>query len=244
MAGSHRGILLAGSVAVLLHLLLFSAVRPSIRSGLAGTLVPPETHYLARATEPHPATGSNIRTLWSPVLFSLPSEMGFSRELLHENLRTRLTFTQQVEPESFLDVAAVSRGMEVRINPQELMLTAEASRLPVLPQDVDRTPLKRPASRRVYVAPELKERLVGGIVLPPELNREVESAWQVRAAVSISEQGAVRHVFLDQPLESAELNQQVLQLLYGLRFRSGSRPVEGGIEIYSPETMADGGADQ
>ena len=49
-------------------------------------------------------------------------------------------------------------------------------------------------------------------------------------------------MFLEQPLESAPLNQQVLQLLYGLRFKPGAGSVEGSIEIYSPEKTTVGGA--
>jgi hypothetical protein len=243
-ARKRRAIELAACLSVLMHLLLFMAVRPSNGSALSGIPVPPETHYLAKPAGNLPRAGSNIRTLWSPVLFSLPSEMGFSRDLLNENLRTRLTFSQQVESEQFLKVDPVLRDTGPQVVPQDLMVTAGAEPAPRLPQDSFQTLDKRPAARRVYVAPELKERLVGGVVLPPALNKDVAAPWEVRADVSISKQGAVRHVFLDRPLESAPLNRQVLQLLYGLRFSPGTGPVEGSIEIYSPETTPTAGAEK
>ena len=99
---------------------------------------------------------------------------------------------------------------------------------------VDAAP-SRTTGTRVVLAPELKTRLVGGIVLPPELNGSVETPWEVHASVSVSEQGSVSHILLEQPLESPERNQQVLRLLYSLRFKAGD-PVESGIDIYSPET--------
>ncbi len=237
-APANRGAIgLAASLAVAMHLLLFMAVRPSDGSGQAARPAPPGTCYLSR----FPKLGNNIRTVGSPVLFSLPSKIGFSRDLLETDMRTKLTFTQQAESDNFLEVDSVACTGAARFVPQELMLTAGESAGPRLPEATFQSLEKRRPGRRVHIAPELKARLVGGVVLPPELNQETETAWQVRADVSISGQGVVRHVFLDQPIESAPLNQQVLQLLYGLRFKPGDGSVEGSIEIYSPEKKPAGG---
>ncbi len=243
-AGKRRSIALAVCLAVMMHLLLFLAIRPANGDGLAGAPIPPETHYLDNSSGPVPAHGSDVRTIWSPVLFSLPSEMGFSRDLLQEKLRTRLTFKQPDETESFLGVVPVSRDAGAEVVPRELMLTAGRRVAPRPPAGVIQPVENRPAPRRVYVAPELKERLVGGIVLPPELNKKEDAAWEVRADISISKQGAIQHVFLEQPLDAAPLNQAIIQLLYGLRFKSGDGPVEGRIEIYSSEAASVEGASQ
>lgn len=238
-ASMNRGALaLAVPLAVAMHLLFFMAVRPAGMNRLADRSAPPGTCYLSRV----PKLGNDIRTVGSPVLFSLPSKMGFSRDLLESDLRTKLTFTQQAESDTFLEVDSAARTGSARFVPQELMLTVGEGAGPRLPEATFQTLEKRRPGRRVHIAPELKARLVGGVVLPPELNQETETAWQVRADVSISRQGVVRHVFLDQPLESAPLNQQVLQLLYGLRFKPGDGSIEGCIEIYSPEKTTDGGA--
>lgn len=233
---------LAVCLAVMMHLWLFMGIRPANGNGLAGAPVPPETHYLANASNPAPADGSAVRTVWSPVLFSLPSDMGFSRDLLQEKLRTRLTFKQPDETESFLVVDPAPRDVGAEVIPQELMLTAGARAAPRPPSGIFQPVENRPAPRRVYVAPALKERLVGGIVLPPELNRKEDAAWEVRADISISKRGVIRHVFLQQPLEAAPLNQSIIQLLYRLRFKPGDGPVDGRIEIYSPEAALGEGA--
>ncbi len=242
-AGNKRAIELAASLAVILHLALFALVRPAPGSELAGALVPPNTHYLAKASGALPIDGTDARVIWSPLLFSLPSEAGFSHDLLQEMPRTPSTYFPQVELEDFLEVDPVPRGTAAQIQPRELMLATFGNTAPKLPANEFQPLGKRLSARRVYVAPELKERLVGGIVLPPELNKEVATAWEAHAAVSISGQGTVRHVFLDQPLESAKLNSQVLRLLYGLRFKPGEAPVDGRIEIYSPETTGNGGVE-
>lgn len=237
-AGNRHAIELAACLAVMLHLALFIAIRPAPGDGLAGALVPPDTHYLAKAPGTLPIEGTDARVIWSPLLFSLPSEMGFSRDLLTDKLRTRLTFSREVESEHYLELGPVSTTDGAQVSPRELMLTTFESTVPQLPSSESKSLGSQPSARRVYVAPELKERLVGGIVLPPELNKETETAWQAHAAVSISGQGTVQHVFLDKPLESTKLNSQVLRLLYGLRFKPGDAPVDGRIEIYSPKTAA------
>jgi len=242
--GKRRTIALAVCLAVMMHLLLFMVVRPANGDGLAGAPIPPETHYLANSSGPVPAHGSDVRTIWSPVLFSLPSDMGFSRDLLQEKLRTRLTFKQPDETESFLGVVPVSRSAGAEVVPRELMLTVGERAAPWPPFGAFEPVENRPAPRRVYVEPELKKRLVGGIVLPPELNQKGDTAWEVHADISISKQGAVRHVFLEQPLEAPPLNQAIIQLLHGLRFKSGDGPVEGRIEIYSSEAVPGEGASQ
>jgi len=240
----RHAIELAVCLAVMMHLLLFMAIRPANGNGLAGAWVPPETHYRANPSGPAPAPGSDVRTVWSPVLFSLPSKMGFSRDLLQDNLRTKLTFTQPAEAESFLEINLASRNTGVQVAPQELMLTAGESAAPRPPSGAFQPLENRPASRRVYMAPELKERLVGGVVLPPELNKMGDSVWAIRADVRISKEGAVRHVFLEHPQEATQLNQSIIQTLHGLRFKPGAAPVEGCIEIYSPETIPGEGASQ
>jgi hypothetical protein len=226
------GILLVSGAAIALHLLLFTTTWHKAGNGLEGVLVAPETYFMARKGKQLPDTGSNARTVWSPVMFSLPSDMGFSRDLLQQDVRTRLTFSQQTESEQFLEVDPAARLADERIARQELMLTAGTAAAPGLPDALLQAEERRPAAPRVYVAPELKERLLGGIVLPPELNKEVATPWQARALVSVSEQGTVQHVFLEQPLDTALLNQKVLQLLYSLRFKSG-KITDGSIEIYS-----------
>lgn len=233
-----KGIFMACGLAGTLHLLLFAAVSPTDGKGSVGTMMPPATRYLVQAAANLPESGSEVRTVCSPVLFSLPSNMGFSRELMEKDVHTRLSFSQQVEAERFLAVDSAKRVADVRLTPQELMLTAGVASSPGLPADGFLGLEKRPAARRVNLAPELKERLVDGVVLPPALNKDVTEPWEIHASVSVSEYGAVNHVFLDKPLKSVPLNRHVLQLLYGLRFKPG-QAVDGSIEIYSPEAAVE-----
>ena len=222
---------MATGLALLMHLLLFVAVRPADGSRSTIEVVPPQTYYLAAPSNfPLKAGG---RIAWSPVLFSLPSPLGFSRELMDEKLKTRLTFAQPERAETFLPIDPSARAARSSFQPAALMLTAGNATAPSPPATIFSPITTKPDAPRVHVAPALKERLEGGVVLPPTLNRVADPIWEVRAEVRVSQQGIIEHVFLEQPLETPALNQAVIQLLHGLRFRSGEHPVEGYIEIYS-----------
>lgn len=232
-----RGLVLAFAIAAGMHLMLFVLAQPSVGRGQPVALVPPVTRYGDSTVAE--GDSDNVRMIESPVLFSLPSPLGFSRELMDHDVVTRKSFMQQqVHSEQFLDVSPSAQNAVERIQPGELMVAA-TSRDPLLPVPgaIESAPF--PPARRVTMSWGLRDRLIGGIVLPPGLNKIFEKPWAVHASASISEQGQVVHVFLDQPLEPASLNQEVLRLLYGLRFKPG-KAVDGTIDIYSPETAAGG----
>ncbi len=226
---------LAICLAVMMHLLLFIGVRPANSASLAKVFIPPQTDYLAPSSGSVPVSGHYARKIWSPILFSLPSEMGFSQGLFDHDVRTALKFSKPTQYESFLDIDAVPRGSGMQINSKALMISAYG----VAPPHPSTGPVQRvkkdPIGHRIYMDSDLKKRLVGGIILPPSLNQEVHSTWQACAEISLTPQGLVKHVFLEQPLESEALNQEVIRMLHGLRFKPAEHSTEGRIEIYSPE---------
>jgi hypothetical protein len=229
---SGRGWIMAATTALGLHLLLFLTIESS-RGVSIRREAPPRTWY-RQATSGDTANDERaIYAVRSPVMFSLPSSMGFSSELLNNDVLTKLSFLQTVKTEHFLEDETGMQYTGERLVPVELMVSSREKE-PALPVEIVDIGPPRMIATRVVLAPELKSRLVGGVVLPLELNRPVEAPWEVHAWISVSEQGSVRHVFVEQPLESTETNQQVLRLLYSLRFKAGE-PLESSIDIYSPE---------
>lgn len=230
---SGRGWVLAATAALSFHLLLFLTVGPSRGSVSDRPVEPPFTRYLHRSAGSTAIATRAIHAVRSPVMFSLPSAMGFSKELLNNDVLTKLSFLQSVKTEHFLEVETVTQYSGERLAPLELMISGR-EKDPALPVAVVDVGSPQMVATRVVLAPELKSRLVGGIVLPPELNRSAEIPWEVHASISVSASGSIRHIMLERPLESPERNQQILRLLYGLRFKAGE-PIESGIDIYSPE---------
>lgn len=240
----NRGIALAALAALAFHALLFLAAPPSGGNGVEGILVAPKTHYLVQLEQSLSMTGSDIRTVKSPVVFSLPSGVGFSRALLENDVATPLnTFSRPEQSESFLEVDPEPLAEQDQLVPRALMLTGGEPGAPSVPSDDYQTVAEHPSANRVTIAPELRNRLLGGVVLPPVLNQEVEKPWEAKALISVSEAGTVEHVFLEKPLGQVQLNQEVLQLLYGLRFKAGES-AEGEIGIYSPESKGNGGVEE
>ncbi|MBT8041530.1 MAG: hypothetical protein KJN98_00005, partial [Pontiella sp.] len=228
-------------LAVGLHLLFFVVVRSKASDAAGVYPAPPATRYLAKSGKVLPnAYGSEVRTVKSPVVFSFPSGVGFSRELMKQDVRTRLTFSQQKKTEQFLEIDPFSDLSAQRFRAENFMLSSSDRVAPGLPAGTAVIDSKGPSARRVTIAPELRNRLVGGVVLPAALNQETAMPWEVRASMSVSKAGAVQHVFLNDPLESVPMNQEVLQLLYNLRFSPGDS-IEGSIEIYSAEAPVSDG---
>lgn len=236
----QRSIALAVALALMMHLLLFIVVRPANGTRLRGMPLSPETCYMGKPASRVLQDEIDARRLWSPVLFSLPAEMGFSHDLFNDNLRIRLTFSQRRKAERFLDIDPANRAARAQLQPEKLMLTQGLDPAPNLPPS-DLQPVEKRVAQRVYMPPELKDRLIGGVVLPAELNQPATTPWQVRANLRISQYGTVQHVFLDKPLDSEPLNTQLLQVLHGLRFKPAESPVETSMEIYSPDAGPNGG---
>ncbi len=230
-----RGMVLSIGTAVLMHLLLFAVAIPAYDTELPSIPVPPETCY-AMLDANELVDVDTVRQVNSPVVFSLPSSLGFSRELEDHDVQNQKTFTPlQVRSEYFISEVPVVTDAGDRLRPEQMMISAfvHEPSLPVAP--AMHSSLPHSNAKRVLISPLLSGRLMGGVVLPSDLNQAVEKPWVVHASVRISEQGAVEHVFLDEPLDSPVLNQQVLQVLYSLRFQPGPA-MESSIEIYSPET--------
>jgi hypothetical protein len=234
-----RGVWWASGLAVALHGLLFFAARPGLNGGRVGGIpVSPRTYYLAPVPAQLPMARTEMRILGSPVLFALPSSLGFSRALMQQDVSTRLdTLSRPQQSEQFLAIDPAAGDATRQLVTPGLMVSSMSGGIPALPNGIYPAAVNRPSARRVTIVPALRERLIGGIVLPPALNQEVPQGWEVSATMSVSGLGTVEHVFLNRPLEPPALNQQVLQLLYGLRFKPGE-PVDGSIEIYSPETTS------
>lgn len=224
----------AVAAAAVFHAVFFLLLEPlpgAVSAG--GAPAVPKTYYMTSGGADSSMSARQVRTIASPVLFALPSDVGFSRELNKQRIETLRFIPKPAEPERYLAVDAVPN--KTALDPQALMLTALlAAQGPAVPQDVYGAEHDRPSARRVLLAPELRERIVGGVILPPELNQETEKAWEVSAQLHVAADGFVEHVFIDRPLESQPLNMEILKLLYGLQFNPGS-PLDGMVEIYSPE---------
>ncbi|MBN2786563.1 MAG: hypothetical protein JXR25_17230 [Pontiellaceae bacterium] len=240
MNHSRMGIGIIAGVGVALHLLFLLVVKPVDSAPVNGLPVPPVTRFMVGG-ELTSANETDARVVWSPVLFSLPSASGFSAELLDHDVKTsKTTVPPKSETEQFLSVDLQQwKNLDFGA-PESLMISPSKKRLEI-PED-DRGALSGIApGRRVVLDPALRDRMIGEIVLPEGLGQSTDADKVIEAVLNVSEFGVVEHVFVQQPLSSKTLNQQLVSMLYQLRFKPGNA-LESRIEIYASDQEEAGGA--
>lgn len=234
------GALIASGIAVGLHVLLFFGVPTTETSDSMLRRKAPFTGYnVFPATADDVLVGVNaVRVFNSPVHFSLPTSMGFSRFLEVERVEARTFFVPQVEEETFLDMELPVQRIRSAEDFHKLQVLRADRSLAVPPINTVSTGVVFP--KRFLMDDVLLDRLAADPVFPEEFDQPVEKAWEISATVQVAESGRVEHVFLEHPVENAVLNQKILQFLYGLRFTAGTA-IEAKVRIYSPEaTPAEG----
>ena len=174
----------------------------------------------------------DLRVMWSPVLFALPTPMGFSRTPSdgddHDRPRVQ---RPSVEPLLLSPPLATSATAMVPAVP--LPIFSDGARF----QLDEAAPIfaSLPALTNL-----LTIEIVGDLAdfqtlkktlptLPSELTTD---SWTVIAYVDLDRAGSVRHVFLDPPSSLAAFNAQLLQALYRWRFAAISTEVHGAIHLH------------
>lgn len=214
--------------------------------GFWGLLWQPEAFTLSREAPlftPHarflpartPADGgevqSDLRVMWSPVLFALPTPMGFSRAPAagdgHDRPRVQ---RPSLEP------------LLMPPPSQQLAAVVPAPRLPALNQGAlfrldGATPVftGMPVPTNTLVIDKL-----GGLAalacleqplpaLPAELTAD---SWTIAAALEVGREGRVQHVFLDTPSASPAFNEQLTRAFFGWRFAPSTAAAQGVVHLH------------
>lgn len=193
----------------------------------------PHARYLSmRRDAPGAGEGQqDLRVMWSPVLFALPTPMGFSR--------TSATGEGRDHP----------RVQRPSVEPLLLQPAPVAAGAPVVPvpaapafNDGVNFRLAGPAPIFAAVPPPTNSLALvwlGGLAqaqalektlpaLPPAL---VAEAWSILAHIEVNREGGVQHVFLDPPSASADFNAQLVQALYRWRFAASAAGVQGVVRL-------------
>ena len=220
-------------VAILFHLLLFTIAKPIFPKKQQAPM-PPTTTYLSK--RPNSTDPLNKLNIWSPLLFSLPSEMGFSHDYLEQKLQTHLTLPPPEKTNYFLHLSPQQIFATFIYTGKKRLLThPETTPLP-LPADPSLTPPPPSTKKapRIRLSQTLKPRLDLPQTLPPLLNQPTPNPWEAHATIKISAYGRVEQIFLRKPIEDPQLNKAVLLWLYNLHFKPADQPETGTLELFSP----------
>lgn len=211
----------------------------SVFAALLAALVWHSFFFLFRAPdrEPHPrplrtrltyfpvagdegaAARKRIRAVWSPVLFSLPSELGFSRRFLESRGERALSFSfdRGVLKENLLAGPAAAAVENALAGPEpDAKVFQVPSPLSALAEPVDfpSPPQAGPEQVRIRFEPVLR------MVETPDFAGAMRGlpGGLVEADLEVDEEGRVRHVFI-RPGSTG--GTAILPLLYRIKFEAG-----------------------
>jgi len=196
----------------------------------------PTVSYITPGAEPARA---EVRQLWSPVLFALSSPAGFSRAVLDGEAAIRPPLNPPSASSNLLEhllplapAAALPAGRSLRDD--------AAQRLAGFPDSPPPPSLFPPttASELNPVQVEFTGGLAGAefarLDLPDNPRARDATAWEARLWLEFDPAGGVRHVFLDPPTESAQLNLYLLHLAQNWRLRNPGGPRGGWVILRNP----------
>lgn len=192
--------------------------------------------FLALPPEPGSAiTESDARLLWSPVLFSLPSPVGFSKPLTPQGSLMIVTEEMYSEPGIMLQESLLSgRGLRVAapdsldLEVQQLLGRRESPRSTQLFRQPE---LEAARGISINMSAELEGRSIANTKLDPDMLPRFEQPWQVVAHISFAAEGWPQFVILESTTQNQELDRALIRWLHGWRFDELSEPPEGRVEI-------------
>jgi hypothetical protein len=181
---------------------------------------------------------ADLRVLWSPVLFALPTPMGFSRTALTNDVGARPPLTPPGDTAVFLDRAAPTQARVAQMgqNMEELVFQSSTS----LPLRVSEEPVfgDKPAPTgetiQIEFAGDLAGRTFSRFGLPEDPRVRGENAWEAGAYVEIGPDGRVRHVLLEEPSPSAKLNAMLVRAILGWQMDGPGGAVGGRVTLRHP----------
>jgi len=202
-------------IALTIHMAWWLAVSPS-RATIAPVAgaTPPKFSYHSFPSRGADASGGDLRELWSPVLFSVPTRMGFSAPLLAgvANLRPPENpgaGAPVLEERGRYEPPAAGPGPHDHIASSISSLVVRAVSAPAF------APRKSSTNVILHIVwtdqrgmPRYQSVDVGGA--EPWVDRK---PWDAQAVLELSDQGSVTHVFLEKPTASKDRNAALVRIL-------------------------------
>ncbi len=219
---------LAVGLAVAVHLLWMTGLHLRPPRPLPSPMVTPRVGYLPVRMGPTDtnAIHADVRALWSPALFSLPTPMGFSRPARAGDFQWRPVLALPPLPKLLLEREALTEH-SAEAPEQEGSGPVDIT-LPVLVfSSLDPPALPVPAKA---AAGRLTVQLDGGpvpssasVIWPEQPWMRGTQSWEVVASITIASDGRVEHAFLETRTASEEFNRDMIVALLRWRLEPGAR---------------------
>ncbi len=177
-------------------------------------------------------------SVWSPVLFALPSPSGFSRAAMTGGSGLRPPIQAPVDVSAPLSKPVFVRGDKPAIvlarRPESL---SQYDRSPALP--LSHPPAFAPAATageqvvRVEFTGGLREEFFETLTLPKDVLTAESATWSVEIFLSTDDLGIVQTVLLEKRAGNELINRSVARAVYGWRIYQERAPMSGRLKIYT-----------
>lgn len=242
-------LVLAVGMMVGLHGFWLLWLSPESAEPLAGR--PDRTRLLVVSPDSHPWRESPRG--WSPVLFPLPTPVGFSDFAVSEDTGVGPAFASPPAPVPFLERASYFASPPSRPpGPSEPPGPAEGSQAAAAtpaatPTVLEDIPWERYQGLRLHLADGLVRDDLTSIEIPGAPMLDQETPWEAIAWLEFNELGLVQHAFIETSSGNRDRDRDLLRSLYQWRLRpeAGSRRGRAHFQFFQraetePEQVATG----
>jgi len=193
---------------------------------------PRVTYLPAPAVQGDGATRADLRVLWSPVLFSLPTPMGFSRSAASNEATLRPPLQQALSTPVLL-ARPVPPPAAPLIPPPVANLAGPAPAAPAVPAAPVFTapPPATSAAWQVLLRGGLADAAWQAQPLPPAPADGTAADVEAGAQLEFSREGWAQHVWLDAPTASSNVNAQLVRALLQWRCAPAAAPRSGAVVL-------------
>lgn len=204
----------------------------------AGSFCAPLVSFLPEPSTSNGTMAADARAIWSPAVFSLPSEAGFSRGALTNAIGGRPPLQVPGGESLFLAPppgAASEAGF--RFAP-----TLEKSVREVLTNLPDRLPEAyvfgataiTGTGVQVELASGLEWNRIGTMDVPSEDILLKDKPWEATAFVEFNEEGNVSGVFLETKSSFEDVDASLIHALWRWQVENAKEPMSGRVKFRSP----------
>ncbi len=182
---------------------------------------------------------ADVRALASPVLFSLPTPMGFSRSALTNEIGSLPPLAVPGDTVAFLERSAPTDERIVQMGDSlEELMRESGARFPLRVPEVSALAESSAGATGETIQIEFLGGLAGRrfqrMDLPDDPRVRGDAAWEAGAFVEVDAEGRVRHVLLEKPSASAKLNGMLVRALLGWRLEKPGTPHSGRVVFRYP----------
>jgi hypothetical protein len=204
----------------------------------AGISRAPSVSFLPGPGPGNDATAADARAIWSPAVFSLPSEVGFSRGALTNEIGARPPLEVPGSDSLFLappNGAASESGFRVAPALEESVRAALTNLPDRLPNAyVFGATATTGTGVQVELSSGLERKRIRTIDVPPDDVLLKDKPWEVSAFVEFNKDGKVSGVFLETKSSFEDVDASLIHALWRWQVEDAKEPLSGRVMFRSP----------